>query len=179
MTIDIKKELRKIDFQIQELAQQKLTLEKKFINEQCKRDIKTFIKHYDKLMSIYNAKHPKLYDKIIVSCFPIRTTICCGIGGAANKITLGNLLKLWSSGYTYKGRPITNITVTNSGRRWLSYLKKDGSLGHISNKLNWNNTKLIQKYEKIPFDLFGPAPWVKEKYSLTCVSDLFNQHTDS
>lgn len=173
--MNIREELSKIDFKINELNQEKLSMEQSFINDQCERDIKTFTKYYDKLMSIYNKKHPKLYDGIIVCCFPIRTTICCGLGHSANRITLSNLLKLWSSGYTYNDRPITNITVTNSGKRWLDYLKKDGTFGHISNTSNWDNTKIIQQYERIPVELFGPSPWVKEKYSLTCVADLFQK----
>jgi len=173
--MDIREELSKIDFKIQELEQEKLAIKRKFISDQCERDIKTFAKYYDKLMSIYNNKHPELYDKIIVNCFPIRTIICCGFCGSAKRITLSNLLKLWSSGYTYKGRPITNITTTNSGRRWLNYLKKDGTIDNISNHWNIKNDEIIKKYENIPTKLFGPGPWIKEEYSTVCVSDLFQK----
>ena len=86
--MDIREELSKIDFKIQELEQEKLAIKRKFISDQCERDIKTFAKYYDKLMSIYNNKHPELYDKIIVNCFPIRTIICCGFCGSAKRITL-------------------------------------------------------------------------------------------
>ena len=173
--MDIREELSKIDFKIQELEQEKIAIKRKFISDQCERDIKTFAKYYDKLMSIYNNKHPELYDKIIVGCFPIRTVICCGFCGTAKKITLSNLLKLWSAGYTYKGRPITNITVTNSGRRWLNYLKKDGTIENISNHWNVKNDKIIKELENLPNKLFGPAPWIKEEYSTVCVSDLFQK----
>ena len=169
----IKEELAKLDMKIQELEAEKLSAVRRFIQERNEKDEQTIIKNYDKLMRLYNKKHPELYDKIIVSCFPIRTHVCCGCGGSMDRLTLSMLLKLWSNGYTYEGKPIINITTTNSGRKWMDYIEKDGTIGHISNSVDYtNNTEIIQRYENIPYKVFGSLPNIKEKYSDVGISDI-------
>lgn len=170
----IREELSKIDSKIQNLEQQKKIIVQKFIHERNEKDKKTIIENYDMLMHLYNSKHPELYDRIIISCFPIRTHICCGCGGSMDRLTLSMLLKLWSNGYTYEGKPIINITTTNSGRKWMDYIEKDGTIGHLSNSDGRKNDEIIQRYEGIPHKLFGSIPAIKEKYSEVGISDIIS-----
>lgn len=165
----IKEELAKIDSKIQELELEKTSLVKKFIQERNERDEKTIIKNYDKLMSLYNSKHPELYDKIIVTCFKIKTTICCGCYGYIGRLSLSNLLKLWSNGFLYNGCPITNVMLTNSGRYEMSYIK-DGKIEYFNDR----TFKIdIHPYYNMPNEILGTNFKSKDDYSETSVSDLF------
>lgn len=172
--MNIKQELAKIDEEIHLLeVQKKLTIDQ-FITERNERDIKTIIRYYAKLMKLYNSKHPELYCKIIVTCFKINTTVCCGICGSVNRIYLSDLLKLWSNGYLYKSYPITNVMLTNSGR-WEICFIKNGKMKSI----NSMNTYLdVHPYYRMPREILGESYKPKDRYSDTSVSDLFYKYSN-
>lgn len=165
----IKEELFNIDNKIQELKIEKESIIRRFIQERNEKDEHTIIKNYDKLMRLYNNKHPELYDKIIVTCFKIRTSVCCGFGGSMKKITLSNLLKLWSNGYLYEGCPITNVLLTNSGHYAIEYIK-DGKIESISDRTKKID---IHPYHNMVKKILGECYTPTEDYSETSVSDLF------
>lgn len=165
----IKEELSKLDAKIKELELEKEAKVREFISERNEKDKKTIIRYYDRLMKLYNSKHPELYDKIIITCFKINTMICCGFGGSVNRIYLSDLLKLWSNGYLYKGYPITNVMLTNSGHWEISFIKN----GKIES-VNYRNTHLdVHPYHRMPIEILGGDYKPKDKYSETSVSDLF------
>ena len=165
----IKEELAKLDMKIQELELEKESVVRRFIQERNEKDEKTIIRYYDKLMRLYNNKHPELYKKIIVTCFKINTMICCGMCGSVNRIYLSDLLKLWSNGYLYKGYPITNVMLTNSGH-WEICFIKNGRIESVSDR----NTQLdVHPYHRMPREILGENYKPVDKYSETSVSDLF------
>lgn len=167
--MNLREELIRVDLDIKNLKSKKIELTNKLIKEINEKDTKTILKHLDKLLSIYKHKQPSIYNKIIVSCFPLKTHICCGAAGYVKRIYLSDLLKLWSNGYTYKGYPITNIMSTNSGYQELSYIK-DGEIKHI-HKDEFDISHYNYMIQKILDKDFVP----KELYSKTSVSDLFKK----
>ena len=72
-----------------------------------------FLSHSD---WIYNNRH-KLQNKpcaeFVITGFVINSFGCPYYGYAIDKITLGNLIKLWNNGFIYKGFPLIHYRISH------------------------------------------------------------------
>lgn len=92
-----------------------------------------FVKNFDKIWlnkHLYSLGTPNA--SIIVDCFKIHRYVRCGAGCGwiVKKLSLGKLIKLWESGYLYKGYPIIEYHDTPLTNK-VTYIK-DNQL-HIAN----------------------------------------------
>ena len=64
---------------------------------------------------IYNNRH-RLKDKpcadFVLTGFVINSFVCPYYGYAIDKITLGNLMKLWDNGFVYKDFPLIHYRIS-------------------------------------------------------------------
>lgn len=124
-------------------------------------DSEFIIRNWQKLMRMQEKFQPETFKKIVVSCFPIKTTICCGLGGSRWSIKLAQLLTVWANGFMFEGKPIVDLCFCNSSEPKITYI---------------DDSELVQatiSYEQAEkFDSVISAIPPCEKYSDSSVTEL-------
>lgn len=140
--------IQQYDEQIKKLENDKetfISLNKESVLKaiQCrkKQNREWFIKNFDKIW-----KHKELFAlgttsaSVIIDFFTIYLYGHCSVGFSVNKISMGNLIKLWKLGFVYKQYPIVQYHDTNTNNSVI-YIK--------DNQLY--TEKIISSNEKIFF----------------------------
>ena len=96
--------------QIEELSRKQNDLECRIQHYTEDRDRKFILKHWQKLLDLYKKHHPKIFEKIVVSCFEFyRLESKWGKNNGKISVRLSDLLEKWSSGCSYKGMPVLSV----------------------------------------------------------------------
>lgn len=124
-------------------------------------DSEFIIRNWRKLMRMQEKFQPETFKKIVVSCFPIKTTICCCLGGSRWSIILAQLLTAWANGFMFEGKPIVDLRFRNG---------RDPRITYIDGSELVQTTITYEQAEK--FDSVISAIPLCEKYSAGSVSEL-------
>lgn len=154
--------LSKIDFEIKSLEEKKEKLIRTLEHLTDNKDEQFLIKNWKKLISFYQKYKPETFDHIIVSCFPIKTSVCCCISGQLRFIRLTDLLFLWNNGFVINDKPIVNIIYKNNQEPCVEFIS-DGIIGSI---------KITSEEWKKYSDILKNIKASNIHFSKTSVSDL-------
>ena len=99
---------------------------------------------------IWNNRH-KLQNKpcadFVITGFVINSFGCPYYGYVIDKITLGNLIKLWNSGFVYKDFPLIHYRISHGeSSTHITYIYRDKIFSHI---FLWNDEKKYVPTEEV------------------------------
>ena len=99
---------------------------------------------------IWNNRH-KLQNKpcaeFVITGFVINSFGCPYYGYAINKITLGNLIKLWNSGFVYKDFPLIHYRISHGdSSTHIAYIYRGKIFAH---RFLWNDEKKYVPTEEV------------------------------
>ena len=107
---DLIRELDETKALIEELDHKRIELEARIRHYTDKKDEKFILKHWPKLLYLYQRYHPKIFERIVVSCFEFHISYSkYGGGGGKPTVRLSDLLEKWSSGCMYEGMPVLSF----------------------------------------------------------------------
>lgn len=107
---DLIRELDETKALIEELDHKRIELEARIRHYTDKKDEKFILKHWQKLLYLYQKYHPKIFERIVVSCFEFHISYSkYGGGGGKPTVRLSDLLEKWSSGCMYEGMPVLSF----------------------------------------------------------------------
>ena len=154
-------QLNEIKLTIVSLKAKLKNLENEICHMTDEDDKQFLIENWQKLLRMQQKFRPDVFKQIIVSCFPIKTTICCCMGGSRWNVRLADLLDAWSKGFVLNGKPVIELLLRNNCQPKVSFIDEHC----IASKcISYEEaSKLREICDKIP---------TCEKYSRTSVSDL-------
>lgn len=99
---------------------------------------------------IWNNRH-KLQNKpcaeFVITGFVINSFGCPYYGYAIDKITLGNLIKLWNSGFVYKDFPLIHYRISHGdSSTHIAYIHRGKVFSH---RFLWNDKKKYVPTEEV------------------------------
>lgn len=99
---------------------------------------------------IWNNRH-KLQNKpcaeFVITGFVINSFGCPYYGYAIDKITLGNLIKLWNSGFVYKDFPLIHYRISHGdSSTHIAYIYRGKIFAH---RFLWNDEKKYIPTEEV------------------------------
>ena len=107
---DLIRQLDETKALIEELDYKRVLLESEIRHYTDKKDKKFILKHWQKLLYLYQKYHPKIFERIVVSCFEFhRSYSKWGGGGGMRTVRLSDLLEKWSNGCMYEGMPVISF----------------------------------------------------------------------
>ena len=154
-------EIDELNLKIQELTSERDMKLKEIEHISDEEDLKFLLKNWKELIHIEDKFHPNMFKHIVVSCFPLYTTRCCGMGYSKNFIYLADLLKLWNNEFVYNNNPIVDVYVGNGDKVVVKTIN-DGVIK--TDCIIYNEAKKI-------IDIIKNVPSSKH-YSKTSVSDI-------
>ena len=106
-----------------------------------------FLSHSD---WIYNNRH-KLQNKpcaeFVITGFVINSFGCPYYGYAIDKITLGNLIKLWNNGFVYKDFPLIHYRISHGdSSTHIAYIHRGKVFSH---RFLWHDEKKYVPTEEV------------------------------
>ena len=106
-----------------------------------------FLSHSD---WIYNNRH-KLQSRpcaeFVITGFVINSFGCPYYGYVIDKITLGNLIKLWNSGFVYKDFPLIHYRISHGdSSTHIAYIHRGKVFSH---RFLWNDEKKYVPTEEV------------------------------
>ena len=103
-------QLNETKAQIKELSYKQDNLEHRIQHYTEDQDRKFILKNWQKLLYLYKKYHPKIFEKIVVSCFEFYSLKSkYGINDGKISVRLSDLLEKWSRGCSYKGMPVLSV----------------------------------------------------------------------
>lgn len=102
-----------------------LPIVKEHIKQQKQQHREWFLKHFDKIWeNRHKFKLGTPYASVIVDGIIITSFACPYYGYAIDKISIGNLVKLWDNGFMFRGYPLIHYRRHhNSDCSSISYIK--------------------------------------------------------
>ena len=99
---------------------------------------------------IWNNRH-KLQSRpcaeFVITGFVINSFGCPYYGYVIDKITLGNLIKLWNNGFIYKGFPLIHYRISHGdSSTHIAYIYRGKVFSH---RFLWNDEKKYVPTEKV------------------------------
>ena len=99
---------------------------------------------------IWNNRH-KLQNRpcadFVITGFVINSFGCPYYGYAIDKITLGNLIKLWNNGFIYKGFPLIHYRISHGdSSTHIAYIYRGKVFSH---RFLWNDEKKYVPTEEV------------------------------
>ena len=99
---------------------------------------------------IWNNRH-KLQNRpcaeFVITGFVINSFGCPYYGYAIDKITLGNLIKLWNSGFVYKDFPLIHYRISHGdSTTHIAYIYRGKVFSH---RFLWNDEKKYVQTEEV------------------------------
>lgn len=122
---DYRAKIKCLNEEMDTFKQINLPLVKEDINLQKQKRLEWFLEHFDKIWeNRHKFKLGTPYAPIIVDCFTITGFACPYYGYEVNKISIGNLVKLWDNGFMFRGYPLIHYRRHyNSNYSSISYIK--------------------------------------------------------
>lgn len=131
---DLIRQLEETKGRIKDLEHQQSALESRIRHYTDKKDEKFILKHWQKLLYLYQKYHPRIFESIVVSCFDFYILECkWGINDGKCAVRLSDLLEKWSNGCTYEEMPVVKVVKRVSPYRknvteLIVYITPDGAL---------------------------------------------------
>ena len=99
---------------------------------------------------IWNNRHKlqnKLCAEFVITGFVINSFGCPYYGYAIDKITLGNLIKLWNNGFVYKDFPLIHYRISHGdSSTHIAYIYRGKIFSH---RFLWNDEKKYVPTEEV------------------------------
>lgn len=154
--------LKTTDREIFELQQKRDELAIELEEYSREADEVFLIRHWKKLIELQQKFAPQMFQGIIISCFPLCTSVCCCQSASRKFIYASHLFDLWGNGFVYDGKPVVDVRVYNGREPRLFFID-----GDVISSVNVALSD-IQRYKTMIDDV--PLP--KTRYSLTSISDI-------
>lgn len=122
---DYQAKIKSLNEEMNTFKQTNLSLVKENIKLQKQQRREWFLEHFDKIWeNRYKFQLGTPYASIIIDGIIITSFACPYYGYVVDKISIGNLVKLWDSGFMFHGYPIIHYRrYHNSNYRSISYIK--------------------------------------------------------